>query len=314
MKVSDNLLLEKDVEMGEVYCCRICYDEFEDRDEVIAPCLCSGSGKYICNECLQDWRANGSSSKSFTHCPTCEFEYHLENPSGPDAFDKGSLCGVVPASWLGRRSYFRYLVFSDVFTGFAVINIYLVGFAIFLRFLDYNERLVDIMPWDSLQDHVEDHRVIVGFKHHKATYFSASMFVNFLLTFVVGIWNYACRCHTSIKKIREKVAFESQKMSICSVLMCVAIFVLLKVFVGAFIALLSLVVWMQKAAARHMHVLVKKEIANDFRVVDLELTGRLKPKHNAAKDSWDVSAPPSSHFIASADLMKRLLNVKIHVD
>jgi len=305
---------EAKLELGKVYNCRICYDETCDRGEVIVPCLCSGSGKYICLDCLEDWRVNGSSSKSFTHCPTCEFEYHLESNCASDAFAEGKMCGILPATWLGRKSYFRYLVFSDFAFGLFIINVYLIFFGIFLRWLDYDEVLVNFMPWDSLQDHVEDHHVIRGFKHHKATYYSASLFITLFFILVIATWQYFLRCDTSIKRVRDSISYDN-KMSLWKVIALFAVFIFLKVFAGAFIALISVVAWMQRAATRHMHILVKKEIAQDFRVVDLELTGRLRHKAQVGdSDGVSASAPPKSHSVASLLLMERLLKIKIHVE
>lgn len=48
------------------------------RDNLLAPCFCSGTNKFICRPCLDSWRASDSNPKAFTHCTQCNFEYVLE--------------------------------------------------------------------------------------------------------------------------------------------------------------------------------------------------------------------------------------------
>jgi len=296
------------------YICRICYDETYDREEVIVPCLCSGSGKYICHECLQDWRANGNTSRSFTHCPTCDFEYHLEKKGEVDEFQKGTIC-LLPATWFGRRRYFRYLVFSDFFLGFFIINGYLVMTGIFLRWIDSHENLVHLMPWDDVVPHDENEHVIKAFKHHKATYYAASLFTTIFIFVLFVCWKSLssfCKCRVKMYKMQRSCLTKSRQCNRTKLVVVLLVFIALKAVLGAFFALVSIVAWMQKAASRHMHVLDKKEIANEFQVVDLELAGRLKYKQNlGCEGSVSASEPPKSHHLASSNLLNRLFESKI---
>jgi hypothetical protein len=62
--------------------CRICYDE--EPEGLFTPCKCSGSMRYVHQECLRKWRAVNVRERSFTHCSMCEFEYKLSSSaSGP---------------------------------------------------------------------------------------------------------------------------------------------------------------------------------------------------------------------------------------
>merc|ERR1719356_1928359 len=55
--------------------CRLC---FESGGDLIAPCLCKGSSKWIHRECLNRWRVAGSNPMSLTNCCECGFQYHLD--------------------------------------------------------------------------------------------------------------------------------------------------------------------------------------------------------------------------------------------
>ena len=55
--------------------CRICLD-FEPIDDLIYPCRCRGSAKYIHRECLNAWR-NQNRNNSFFQCNECKYEYRI---------------------------------------------------------------------------------------------------------------------------------------------------------------------------------------------------------------------------------------------
>lgn len=55
--------------------CRICYGE-DDPDDLICPCLCKGSQKYVHTECLNSWRQQ--SELSYYQCPTCQYKYRIQ--------------------------------------------------------------------------------------------------------------------------------------------------------------------------------------------------------------------------------------------
>ena len=40
--------------MIELHSCRICLSETEQRD-MISPCACSGTNKYVHRKCLNEW-------------------------------------------------------------------------------------------------------------------------------------------------------------------------------------------------------------------------------------------------------------------
>jgi hypothetical protein len=57
--------------------CRICLQE-DNIKNLISPCLCRGSNKYIHRECLNQWRRLSDNQEQNNKCPTCKFEYHIE--------------------------------------------------------------------------------------------------------------------------------------------------------------------------------------------------------------------------------------------
>jgi hypothetical protein len=65
-EVSTNNLLEKQ--------CRCCL-ETDHPEDMIAPCLCSGSIKYVHRSCLNHWRTISPNPNSLTRCDICHADY-----------------------------------------------------------------------------------------------------------------------------------------------------------------------------------------------------------------------------------------------
>eukprot|EP00913_Durusdinium_trenchii_P029504 g27656.t1 len=55
--------------------CRLCLGPADD--ELIAPCRCAGSVRWVHRGCLDRWRASGQNPRAFTHCCACGFRYKL---------------------------------------------------------------------------------------------------------------------------------------------------------------------------------------------------------------------------------------------
>lgn len=56
--------------------CRNCH--CSGGDDLIAPCACSGSIKYVHRSCLNSWRAVSPNERSFTNCDVCGFKYRFK--------------------------------------------------------------------------------------------------------------------------------------------------------------------------------------------------------------------------------------------
>ena len=54
--------------------CRICLEETNVED-MISPCLCRGTSKYVHRQCLNQWINSSSNEDVKTKCLECRFEY-----------------------------------------------------------------------------------------------------------------------------------------------------------------------------------------------------------------------------------------------
>eukprot|EP00658_Telonema_sp_P-2_P057555 TRINITY_DN4599_c0_g1_i4.p1 TRINITY_DN4599_c0_g1~~TRINITY_DN4599_c0_g1_i4.p1 ORF type:complete len:289 (+),score=46.41 TRINITY_DN4599_c0_g1_i4:215-1081(+) len=59
--------------------CRICFEKGKTGRmfDLVAPCLCRGTSKYVHRTCLDQWRAQSASS--FCRCHECHFKYRLQH-------------------------------------------------------------------------------------------------------------------------------------------------------------------------------------------------------------------------------------------
>lgn len=90
--------------------CRICLETCE-RYEVIAPCRCSGSSKWVHRECLDKWRSTRE-DKAFSKCTECLASYELVAPESSSREDVRA-----------RQLRFSLLVWRDLGTLFIVVHV-----------------------------------------------------------------------------------------------------------------------------------------------------------------------------------------------
>lgn len=65
--------------------CRICYeDEQENDNELIYPCACDGTQKYVHEECLAKWRKIKSTEIAFLQCQECKQFYNISKQFLPE--------------------------------------------------------------------------------------------------------------------------------------------------------------------------------------------------------------------------------------
>jgi RING-variant domain len=70
-------------ESDEQTSCRLCLEK--EGGQLIAPCLCSGSSRFIHRECLDKWRATQLTDAAFTHCGVCKFKYSIDSVDKADS-------------------------------------------------------------------------------------------------------------------------------------------------------------------------------------------------------------------------------------
>ena len=68
------------IEFYEDKTCRYCFEGEINDDELISPCLCKGTQKYIHLKCLQNWRSiNKDNPEKRDFCEICKYHYVVKN-------------------------------------------------------------------------------------------------------------------------------------------------------------------------------------------------------------------------------------------
>ena len=83
MEENKNLELNKSTHLPEessikTPICRICYDIEKDNNLLIHPCHCSGSVKYVHEECLKTWLLSTNEDLSNRKCELCNTQFQME--------------------------------------------------------------------------------------------------------------------------------------------------------------------------------------------------------------------------------------------
>lgn len=100
--------------------CRICF-QGDNADDMISPCLCSGTMAYVHRKCLNDWRLKNIHNTNFKNCYACIFEYVIEH--------------VVYDHKTEYERYFKYffLVIRDSTQFILSVQSIIMGFAFFMK-------------------------------------------------------------------------------------------------------------------------------------------------------------------------------------
>lgn len=121
--------------------CRICLDEDQSKN-LLAPCRCSGSSKYVHVDCLNEWRATSNNPEAFNRCFTCNYTYQTR----------------VTQQELGYCGKFNFGL-PRYYCGIYIINFIIIfALGIFLQMIDPNQDIPKFFnkylnPFEIVGDH-----------------------------------------------------------------------------------------------------------------------------------------------------------------
>jgi hypothetical protein len=111
----------------------------QNEDDLIVPCLCTGTQRVVHRKCLDQWRVQESGQKTFTHCPTCNFQYHVDV-----AIESTSERGWAYLSCIKHQFLIARDVGLFVFLSFLLLCV-VVKFILFVH-AHVSECLVNLVP------------------------------------------------------------------------------------------------------------------------------------------------------------------------
>ena len=109
---------------NEEHQCRICFQD-DLPENMIRPCNCIGSVKYIHRDCLDEWRA--TSENHFKKCELCNFVYEV-------------IVDEDLANEKHRKIMYTLYVTRDITIALLLLQTIIVGLGFFIRLMDKHKQ------------------------------------------------------------------------------------------------------------------------------------------------------------------------------
>lgn len=289
--------------MEEDLCCRICL-ESDERINLIAPCSCSGTQKWVHRECLNKWRAMRE-DRAFSRCTECLTSYILISPKDEKK-----------AKYWGNIRFYCFC-FRDIFLALFCILLLTVFFGFLTYEIDRTKYLVSLFSCQK--------RILLFYYGCGVFIFLSLIGILSSLAACFNIGNLGsvnCPCDSSCCRSNDiylPLYFNNDPACCCccnhhecsscatccnsceSCALCegctaasceqeALVFVLIGLvifaIIGIFVSVIVGILFVQKVANSHVHYLHKRVLAHDYIVKDLESNnsgdielGETKGKH-----------------------------------
>lgn len=217
----------------ELPMCRICY-ETTNQEEMLHPCLCKGTSRYVHRTCLNQWRSLAPNPRANTHCSECQFEYRtqLSTPIEKPVCEK-----------LGR------CMANNTFPFFMLNNLIIISFSYLLLAMDYKKVLRDALS----------HNDTIGYYSWSLIFYSSTIVMAFMIRFIF------------VKNKSLYINYYKQKMTILKVCISfLAIFV--SIFIDILLTSLITTVFIQIFIKWHFDSIARINNANDQSVTNYDDT------------------------------------------
>ncbi|KAH7438048.1 hypothetical protein KP509_05G103100 [Ceratopteris richardii] len=145
---------ESDLSVLDEHQCRICLDV--GGDDLISPCQCKGTQKYVHRSCLDHWRA-AKEGFAFAHCTECRTLFRLR--------------ANVPADRWWLRLKFQLLVLRDHAAIYIIVQLVVAAFSLLIYSL-YGEELKEMF----------------GYEHHPYGFHALAVIVILLVGLLYGFF------------------------------------------------------------------------------------------------------------------------------
>ena len=113
--------------MTEDFTCRICLEDECNRVDLIAPCSCKGTQKWVHRQCLDQWRTT-QEDRAFSKCTDCHTAYTLVN---------AALDIDTPEHRRNREILFALYVARDISLAFITLQFIIFLFSILIWAIDH---------------------------------------------------------------------------------------------------------------------------------------------------------------------------------
>uniref|UniRef100_A0A7S1QNB2 RING-CH-type domain-containing protein n=1 Tax=Alexandrium catenella TaxID=2925 RepID=A0A7S1QNB2_ALECA len=178
--------------------CRLCFDDAGGGD-LIAPCLCQGTSKWIHRSCLNSWRVNGSNPRALTNCCECGFQYRLRLRRDEALVSEAE----------AQRRRLRIRLASQTLLWFVGLQLLILGLSCATWAFDRKAALVGFFGFWQVPGHEGRGTFVEALRYHKETYYLSGLLLLLVIAgFAVslGLLVACCRgCGTARPARRSDV-------------------------------------------------------------------------------------------------------------
>ncbi|UJR10972.1 hypothetical protein I4U23_015157 [Adineta vaga] len=227
--------------------CRICLDT-ENTNDMISPCLCTGTLAYVHRNCLNHWRSGNANGKAFKYCDLCQFKYIIETVVGD------------PKAERERLIKYHLYVLRDLLVIILLIQTIIVGLGSLLKLWDKNsENIKNLYP-----------KFIHGFAVY---YLSAFILLLAIIGFIALIIIFCVGSNISTPSFGGSNRNNHSKSNTDSpnaVFLAVVIMVVVCAIIGIFVGIVLSVIIFKKILKHHNERLWLRQQAEKYIVKDFQ--------------------------------------------
>jgi hypothetical protein len=233
-----------EIEIEDAPVCRICLSS-DREDNLIAPCLCKGTQRVVHRKCLDEWRAQESRPRAFTHCPTCKFQYVTDL--------------MIETTSDMRWAYiqYRFLVARDMGAFFILLQLLLCGLAKFIHWCDPSESIANMYPTEWAEKHATTFSIGPYYCTAVLIFLAVAGFIGFMLWCNQDGNSCPCICELC----RDTGGINAGIMIMIILAAMVVMGIVVAIFFGGVVV--------QSLLQRHMHLIARRQEARRVVVRDL---------------------------------------------
>jgi len=233
--------------------------------DLIAPCRCKGSSKWIHRSCLDQWRATKREGRAFTHCGTCDFEFVVQVVGDSESAER---C---------RKIRYTAFVARDTFALFILLQAMIAALAGITYACDSKQNVRNMFP-----SAISDSPI--------AAYYLTGLILFFAILGLCGLVAFCCGHFNDPTNSRGYRSDPCLNCGLCYVgdcghtncnncncngndggfLVVIVVIVLLLALLGVIVGVFLATVILQRIMQRHVRVLWLKEEAKKYVVQDMD--------------------------------------------
>ena len=191
------------------YDCRLCFDE-DTKTNLIYPCRCSGTSKYVHKNCLNEWRMLADNREAFNKCFECDYSYKFTN----EVILQLSQC----------HSLLKHISLNLI--SFTVLNFFIMSFIVILLFsVDYEHRMPNLLIHTKNSSSINRNLYISGYFLWASIIYLGLLLIIFIINFI--------RIHN--KKLYMKHYCKQQNSLFIVILLLCGVILTMDIIIGLFL-------------------------------------------------------------------------------